>query len=327
MARWLLSFVPRGGDPGPRLTIIRHHRVYADDARPLYRLGVAARVLDAQLAWLASAGLAPLAVGEGLARLAGDAHGHWVAMTFDDGYADNVHAALPLLAKHRAHATFYLTAGLMERREPAWWDQLAHLLTTSPLPAFDWQGERLEIGTLSARRAALHRLLPEMRVRPEARARQLEELRAALHVAAPAPCEFATWTEAARLAAAGMEIGAHTLTHPHLSLLSPEEQQAEIAGSAMLVRERLGAAPTGFAYPGGDYDAASVAAVRAAGLAHAVTTRSGDVRPGADSLLLHRRGLSEGACLGPTGTFSRRLADAELAGAFDRLRGRAEAAA
>ncbi len=327
MARWLLSFVPRGGDSGPRLTIIRHHRVYSDDARPLYRLGVAARVLDAQLAWLASVGRTPLTVGEGLARLTGETRGHWVAMTFDDGYADNVHAALPLLVKHRARATFYLTAGLMERRAPAWWDELAHALTTSPLPVVAWRGERLEIGTPAARRAALHRLLPEMRVDPTERARKLEALRLAARVSTTAPCEFATWTEAARLAEVGMEIGAHTLTHPHLSLLAPDEQKAEIAGSAALVSDRLGVAPAGFAYPGGDYDAASLAAVRAAGLRHAVTTRAGDVRPGADAWTLARRGLSEGACLGPGGSFSRRLAGAELAGAFDRLRGRAEAAA
>ena len=332
VARWLLSFLPHGGDAGPRLTIIRHHRVYPDGAQPLYRLGVSARVLEAQLAWLASAGLAPLTVGEGLARLAGNTRGHWVAMTFDDGYADNVHAALPLLAAHGARATFYLTAGLMERREPAWWDVLAHALAASRFPAATWNDARgvpmrLELGTPAARRATLRRLLPTMRARPADRAMLLARLATATGVESPAPCELATWSEAGRLAEAGMEIGAHTLTHPHLSLLTPAEQRLEIHGSVALVHDRLGAAPAGFAYPGGDYDPVSVAAVKAAGLAHAVTTRAGDVRPGADSWTLVRRGLSEGACLGPTGAFSRRLAGAELAGAFDRWRTGTEAAA
>ena len=330
--RWLMSFLPLRGDAGPRLTIVRHHRVYADGERPLIRLGVSASILEAQLRWLASLGLAPVTVGEGLAWLAEGGRGRRVAMTFDDGYADNVHRALPLLAVHGARATFYLTAGLMEHREPAWWDVLAHALTTSPRRTVTWTDAHgvavpLEPGTAAGRAAALRRLVPALRVRPDDRTRLLDGLRAAAGVEAPAPCEFATWNEAARLAEGGMEIGAHTLVHPHLSLLTPAEQQLEIAGSVTLIRDRLGLAPTGFAYPGGDYDAASLAAVKAAGLGHAVTTRAGDVRPGADPWTLLRRGLSDGACLGPTGAFSSRLAGAELAGAFDRLRGVQEAAA
>ena len=332
-SRWLMSFLPvRAEGPGARLTIIRHHRVYGDGERPLLRLGVSARVLEAQLRWLASIGLAPVTVSEGLAWLSERGRGRRVAMTFDDGYADNVHAALPLLRAHGARATFYLTSGLMERREPAWWDVLAHALSHSARPGVTWTDARgvamrLELGTRAGRSAALRRLVPLMRARPADRTMLLDRLRAAAGVDAPAPCEFATWSEAARLAEDGMEIGAHTLVHPHLSLLTPAEQELEIAGSVALIRERLGLAPGGLAYPGGDYDAASIAAVKSAGLAHAVTTRAGDVRPGADPWTLVRRGLSEGACLGPTGTFSRRLAGAELAGAFDRLRGVATEAA
>jgi len=332
MARWLLSLLPRGAVRGPRLTIVRHHRVYADGDAPLYRLGVAASVLEAQLAMLKSAGLPPLTVSEGLARLAEGGPGHWVAMSFDDGYADNVERALPLLRRSGARATFYLTAGLMERRLPAWWDVLAHALESATRPAFEWQpagGARvpLELGSPAGRRAALRALLPGLRARPADRDAALERLREAAGVAAAAPCEFATWAQAARLREGGMEVGAHTLTHPHLSLLTPAEQRLEIHGSAALIAERLGVVPSGFAYPGGDFDPASVAAVRATRMTHAVTTRAGDAAPGADPWTLPRRSLSEGACLGPGAKFSRRLALAEVRGAFDRLRGVAEDAA
>lgn len=331
MARWMLSLLPRGPVRGPRLTIVRHHRVYSEPEKPLYRLGVSERVMEAQLAMLKSAGLSPLTVSEGLSRLAENTRGHWVAMTFDDGYADNISRALPLLRKFGARATFYLTSGLIERRRAAWWDVLAHALETSARPELDWavaNGERvaLETGSEAGRRAALRALLPGMRSRPETRDAALARLRQDLGVTAPAPCEFATWAEAARLREAGMEIGAHTLTHPHLSLLTPAEQRLEIHGSAALIAERLGIVPSGFAYPGGDYDPASVAAVRATHATHAVTTRLGDPVPGADPWTLPRRGLSEGACLGPGGGFSRSLAMAELHGAFDRLRGAPEGA-
>jgi peptidoglycan/xylan/chitin deacetylase (PgdA/CDA1 family) len=119
-----------------------------------------------------------------------------------------------------------------------------------------------------------------------------------------------------------MQVGAHTLTHPHLSLLDPAGQHDEIAGSIALVRARLGIECDGFAYPGGDHDRTTLRLVRDLGLAHAVTTRAGDNRAGADPLALRRRGFTEGACLDPAGRFSRRLALAEVDGAFDRLRGR-----
>ena len=102
--RWLLSLGHRYRTPGggPRLTIIRHHRIYRDDERPLYRLGVRAGVFRAQLELLERLGLTPITVAEGLVHLGAGRAGHRVAMTFDDGYADNVELALPLLRAHGA---------------------------------------------------------------------------------------------------------------------------------------------------------------------------------------------------------------------------------
>jgi peptidoglycan/xylan/chitin deacetylase (PgdA/CDA1 family) len=244
-------------------------------------------------------------------------------MTFDDGYRDNVTRALPLLERHGAHATFYLTAGLIEERTAPWWDQLAWRIERGEVRHATWEFEgrriRLELADAAGRARALGALAPLMRVTPELRQRRLESLRDLLHVRTEAPCELATWEEARALG--GMEVGAHTLTHPHLSLLSPERQHAEIAGSVELIERRLGVRARGFAYPGGDYDAASLAIATRLGLEHGVTTRRGDNRPDAPRLELRRRGLSDGACLGPTGAFSRRLTLAELDGAFDRARG------
>jgi hypothetical protein len=68
--RWLMTLmrpaVVQNGDGPPRLTILRHHRVYADGARPLYRLGIAESVLAAQLDLLVRLGLRPVTVADGL---------------------------------------------------------------------------------------------------------------------------------------------------------------------------------------------------------------------------------------------------------------------
>ena len=113
---------PQSSTNGAVVTAKGVTRVYGAGERPLYRLGVSEEVFAAQLDLLVQVGLAPVTVAEGLAFLESGAAGRRVAMSFDDGYADNVTRALPLLAARGARASFYLTAGWIERREPAWWD-------------------------------------------------------------------------------------------------------------------------------------------------------------------------------------------------------------
>jgi len=327
--RWLLSLVagrwsPRSGPP--RLTIVRHHRVYADGEQALYRLGVSETVLRAQVEACARAGAVPCTVGEGLARLERGEAGHAVAFSFDDGYADNVTRALPVLERCGARASFYLAAGLMESRTAPWWDELAHALERAARPVarvvLGGAERTVDVSTGAGRRDALRTLLPLLRVPPAEQRARLDALREALGVRDTAPCELAEWPLARRLAEAGMEIGAHTMTHPFLTLLSPAEQQREIAESASLATARTGAEVRGLAYPVGDHDGGTVEAARAAGLAYAVTTAAGDCVPGADPYRLPRRALPEGASTGPGGTVSASMVRAEMKGAFDRLRGR-----
>ncbi len=272
--------------------------------------------------------MTPVSVAEGLQRLDQGVAGHHVAFSFDDGYADNVTRALPILEKAGARATFYLTAGLMEERRAPWWDELAHALThaTKPSATIEWGGTAvtLDVAHAPGRTAALRALLPLLRVVPAEQHSRLAALRAALGVADRAPCEFADWTLAKKLVSAGMEAGAHTLTHPFLTLLSPDSQRREMADSAALIRERLGCGTPGIAYPNGDHDGATTSAARAAGFQYGVITRSGDVKASAGRFDLPRRPLTEGACTGPFG-FSARMTLAETRGAFDHLRkGRVE---
>ena len=332
--RWMLSLLrPLGstrGIDGPRLTIIRHHRIYADNEQPFYRLGVGESVFAAQLEVLRRANLIPLTVSEGLSRLKEGRPGQWVAMSFDDGYADNVWRASPRLQAVGGKATFFLTAGLMEERRAPWWDELGNVLeqTREEQLRTDLGSGTLDLPlrTIAERRAALGTLTGVMRVPPAERDHRLAQLRMRLGVPQPAECELAEWDAARALVGAGMEIGAHTMTHPHLTTIAPDLQAREIGDSVDLIEQRLAVRPTGFAYPGGDYDARTLKVMSASGLAYAVTTRAGVNTPGAPRFELLRRGLSEGACLGPTGRLSRRLTLAELDGAFDRLRQPKEAA-
>ncbi len=87
---------------------------------------------------------------------------------------------------------------------------------------------------------------------------------------------------------AGMEVGAHTRTHPRLPALGADALQAEVRGSKADLEQLLGEAVDQFCYPYGELDGRVAAAVAAAGFAGATTTRRGRARPGDDPLLLPR---------------------------------------
>lgn len=88
--------------------------------------------------------------------------------------------------------------------------------------------------------------------------------------------------------AAGMEVGAHSRTHPHLPACSDAELHAEIAGSKADLEALTGAPVTQFCYPYGDLDARVAEAVRNAGYSAATTTQRGRARPGDDTMRLRR---------------------------------------
>jgi hypothetical protein len=73
----------------------------------------------------------------------------------------------------------------------------------------------------------------------------------------------------------GWEVDAHSLTHPDLTTLDRAELRRQVAGSRAWIRKRLHVPVDFFCYPAGRYDAAVVAAVRAAGFLGATTTNQG----------------------------------------------------
>lgn len=94
--------------------------------------------------------------------------------------------------------------------------------------------------------------------------------------------ELRRWTEA------GMEVGAHTRTHPRLTRCSDAELQAEVHGCKIELEDRLGSAVTQFCYPYGDVDDRVAAVTREAGYEAATTTGRGRAVAGQDLWRLPR---------------------------------------
>ncbi len=240
--------------------------------------------------------------------------GDLLAITFDDGYLDNYRAAWPVLQAEGLPATVYLTTGFLDGTE-LWVDFARRALDAARRSPPD-----LATTAEEALRAALENWTPTESVDrlvrrlkylpPVKRDRALEALRSAGMELAPAARPL-SWEQAREMAAGGIELGAHTVTHPILSTLDPEAQEAEIRGSRRRIAEQTGIEPTTFAYPNGsalDYDRHTVRITDRIGFRAACTTRRGSNRPGCRRLELRRIGIGSDPLF---------VVEARLAGLFD----------
>jgi peptidoglycan/xylan/chitin deacetylase (PgdA/CDA1 family) len=219
-----------------------------------------------------------------------------IAITFDDGYRDNLTHAAPILARLGLPATIFLTTGFIGTSEVPWFDRLAVGFKATRRTRWDAPWGAMSLATPAARLSALDRALDHLKRLPDAdREGQMAALLDGFDVTDQRlfKNEMLTWDDVHALAGLGFTIGAHTVSHPILSRLEPARARAEIEGSRAMIEAACGRRPRAFAYPNGgadDYTPAVVAMVREAGFTCAVTTRFGVNRPGTSPWELHRGG-------------------------------------
>ena len=280
------------------LTIVTFHRVLPDEARAEYPLGQIA-VSVAEFEWMVEF-LNQHFTCDTLSGVcsrwgAGDRPSKpLLALTFDDGQLDNFVHALPVLERAGVQATFFVPVEAIDRNEPLWHDQLAfaavRLLKTDRPAALGMLAE-MRLGgwaeddlTAAAQVVARSKGLTEL----ERRALVDRIERAAGGASRPAWDGMMSWEHLRAMAANGHEIGSHSLSHPLLPGVGPEQLEREVAGSRGRIRAELGVPCESFCYPNGDHDERVVDAVRRAGYRQAVLTAWGPNRRGTDPLLLTR---------------------------------------
>ncbi len=192
-----------------------------------------------------------------------------IAITFDDGYANNYHLAANVLEELKLPWSVFLPVGLVESRGRQWIDDVRVLIHRGNRKQlrFRWDGQELyfELGNTQQKRHAVQRIIELCRYAPEeSRAQRLNELyaqyssnelvalREQFNTFAPM-----TWDQVRELQAAGVEVGNHSLSHVALSQQSPEGLRREIFESRDLLRARIGEHSPYFSYPYGRPDAIS----------------------------------------------------------------------
>ena len=223
-----------------------------------------------------------------------------LAITFDDGYEDNL-AAAEILARHGLSATFYITAGCLAGGEPFWPSELRSLMAgiTGPELAVSAAGVdlRLAVATPAEKRTAVARLTKTFKAHPVPVREALRERLREASTTAGAASPMLNWDQVRRMHALGMVIGSHTMTHPNLPNAGLDRARVEIVESKARLEAETGAPVTMFSYPNGGaerYMTREVAAlVREAGFAAATTSRNAFAGRSSDLFALERVQVSQ----------------------------------
>ncbi len=287
--------------------VLRYHAVAPDDLAPTYAgpdITIPRALFASQMRFLRRA-YAPVplativdAIGRGESPPAGT-----VAITLDDGYADNYHQAFPVLQALRLPATVYVVTETLDNASSLWMSELRATLMASRAPRLRVEiGGGYEFGLAEEdERQQSIKDLTNVLVPVDAalRRRILATIRHELAVNGGVDLAQAMLTseQVRAMHEAGITIGAHTQTHSNMTLVSAEQAAAEIAGSRERLEAIVGVAVRDFAYPntGGRYphcNGSVAAIIRQLGFRSAVTSRPGIIQVSSDPFLLPRIGIA-----------------------------------
>ena len=186
--------------PDIPVPVLMYHSVSDAPTAPTRALSVRPAMFAAQLRYLGHQGFSGLTFGElcQRRRTRQPLPARPIVLTFDDGYADLVEEALPIMIEQGFPATVFVTTGWLRG--------------------------------------------------------------AARYAADPPPGRMLSWGQVSELSSAGVEIAAHSHSHPQLDQISEPRLRVELASSRRLLEDRLGHPVCSLAYPYG-YSSKRVRAV------------------------------------------------------------------
>lgn len=215
-----------------------------------------------------------------------------VALTFDDGYRDNLELAVPVLERLGLRATFFLSPALLSGAAP-WWEELSWAFAHSARAQLRWDGHVLDL-TEGKRHGTQDRTFEQLkRLDERSRRSAVAELSGLLledERGLPSGL-LMDWDGAAELVRRGQSVQSHSMDHCILANESPAAQEVNLATSRAELETRLGITVDLLAYPNGtgsDFDAQTIVAAKATGYRNALTTIPGINTGATDPFALRR---------------------------------------
>lgn len=201
-----------------------------------------------------------------------------LAITFDDGYVDNLTVAAPILRSLELPASFFISSGMMGA-DALWYDKVIDAVKHTTKKQVQIQDYSLDISTIDSKVDFLKHFENLYKALPlqhsDLLVAQVVEQLGEYH---QAPL-FMDEQQVCALADAGMEIGSHGRHHRILSALTAQQAREEITQSKIDLEAILQRPVTGFAYPNGkapiDFTDAHSAMVSDAGYEYALATNYG----------------------------------------------------
>jgi peptidoglycan/xylan/chitin deacetylase (PgdA/CDA1 family) len=224
-----------------------------------------------------------------------------VAVTFDDGYADNAEVAAPVLNRLGIPGSFYLTVESVETGLSPWFCQLRHAFTTTKKRSWvDPTGRTWHLDDGTERKSAFGVAAGHVtRFVASEQQQTLQAIERYLDTEPLVPKKrlMMTWEQARRLCREGHVVGSHSLTHPNMAHIANDDLNHELRESKRKIADQLAMPVTHFSYPAAalavSWTEHTVAASAQVGYQTAVTTTCGVVSGGDNPLCLCRIGAPD----------------------------------
>jgi peptidoglycan/xylan/chitin deacetylase (PgdA/CDA1 family) len=284
----------------PAAVILSYHSIVEDPTRTDHILGISRdrASFEAHMKTLAQR-FSPVTVGDvaEFARSGRKLPPRAVAVTFDDGFADNCEVALPILNRYEIPATFYIMVDAVENGRLPWYCRLRYAVnTTKKSEWLDAQGRQTYSFATPAERKRALTATWEVGARLTGTLQQdfIRSVEQSLEVEpAEAPHGYMmTWEQVRTLKKAGHTIGGHTVTHPNLAQVSEGEAHFEITECKKKLEQEMTGPIDDFSYPhpalNPQWSKQTLEITRQAGFKSAALTTCGPVRSGDEPLALKR---------------------------------------
>ncbi len=302
--------------PKDGAVILYGHRLSADNEG--YLQGLDPRFFDQQLTYLTSSySIISLSELLGYYHRKATIPRNAIVVTFDDGFRDNFIHGLPLLRKHGVSACVFVTTDSIQTGRLPWSQRLGYMFqkTTCDSILHPLSGPKpFPLKQVADRKRAYQNVKRTIRRMVfDQREESLEQISALLDVVPPSD-RMLTWDHCRELMRAGIEIGAHTVSHALLDEIPLEAARAEIQGSMDAIRDNLGLEHPPFCFPAGSFSDELVGMVREIGFSSVFkpvhTVRVNNLT-NSDPFSLQRIGLPNGPA---------HQLEAELDGIFHLIR-------